>query len=386
VTDRVAAGLEIITPKLLADEIMTNSIQPVDKDVTVKLGTDGKFILATQSDASVSAQPVITFDSAGNAVFAGTITADKIRANQIEGLEMYTDKLLSLSTLYSGLATASAGVAGQPVVSGSSTILTSSTGPTETPVASASSAGNQPFTFTSLVEFIQNVIIRGTVNFFGDVVFNGHVAFDADTAGTVIIPRSTLTTDVVFAKPYETAPVVTLTVMLQDATDSAFLSDAANVAVAGVTGKGFTVVLDSPIPRDMSYNWTAIAVKNKTTTVGESIDSILGTETTVTPTSTLLPTMVPTNAPTPVPPAPVSPAPAPPAPVSPTPAPPVSVMVPENTLGFISLRRSSAPDAQELQQIPSGKVLSVLGVQGDWYAVTYNDITGWVSSADVTTR
>jgi hypothetical protein len=37
-------------------------------------------------------QSVASIDNQGNATFAGTITADKIQANQIVGLEVLTDK------------------------------------------------------------------------------------------------------------------------------------------------------------------------------------------------------------------------------------------------------------------------------------------------------
>ena len=40
----------------------------------------------------------ITFDNLGNATFTGTVTADKIVANKIEGLEILTDKISSLSS------------------------------------------------------------------------------------------------------------------------------------------------------------------------------------------------------------------------------------------------------------------------------------------------
>jgi len=62
--------------------------------LTLKLKEDGNFIIAgIGSDASSSAKPVVTFDSFGNATFAGIITADKVKANQIEGLEIITGKI-----------------------------------------------------------------------------------------------------------------------------------------------------------------------------------------------------------------------------------------------------------------------------------------------------
>jgi len=78
----------VISPRILTDELVANTIEPFEKDLTVKLAEDGKFIIAAFGDeeASASAAPVVAFDSLGNATFAGTITADKVKANQIEGL------------------------------------------------------------------------------------------------------------------------------------------------------------------------------------------------------------------------------------------------------------------------------------------------------------
>jgi hypothetical protein len=77
-TDRIMAGLEVITPRILADEINTNIIKPADRDVTVVL-KDGKFRIG-ESPLSSS----IIFDRDGNASFSGTLTADKVKAGDIE--------------------------------------------------------------------------------------------------------------------------------------------------------------------------------------------------------------------------------------------------------------------------------------------------------------
>jgi len=94
-TDRVMAGLEIITPTLIADDVQTNTIRAsTGTDVGLVLGTDGKFVIGQDSTET----PSITFDALGNATFAGEVKADKISANQISGLEIITDKITALST------------------------------------------------------------------------------------------------------------------------------------------------------------------------------------------------------------------------------------------------------------------------------------------------
>lgn len=49
----------------------------------------------------------ITFDNKGNATFAGTITANTIKAKKIEGLEIITDKITALTDSVSGLVSES---------------------------------------------------------------------------------------------------------------------------------------------------------------------------------------------------------------------------------------------------------------------------------------
>ena len=292
------------------------------------------------------------------------LIAKRIRADSIEGLEIFTDKLSRLSDAYTTLASGSA-------------VATSSAHIHEPVVASVSSVLSQPFTFASIAEFLQNVIFRGVVEFFGDVFFSGRVVFNADAAGIVIIPRTSTSADVVFTKSYETAPVISLTVLLEEATDSAFLSDAVNVAVARVTEKGFTVVLDMPIPRDMRYSWTATAVKNKTTTTGKSPSSMLGTQLAVSPTPTASDSasLTATLTPSPTPTESVSP--------TPSPQPVVSVTVTQNELGFVRLRKLPTTDSEELAEIPSGTDLLVISTQDGWHQVTYEDLQGWVSGTYV---
>ncbi|MBI2552810.1 hypothetical protein HYW17_05955, partial [Candidatus Uhrbacteria bacterium] len=104
-TDRVAAGLEVITPKVLAGEVATDRLTTATgADLTLQLGPGGKFILQSVVPASEDGSipetktPAITFDSSGNASFAGEVKASAIHAEKISGLEVFTDKIAALST------------------------------------------------------------------------------------------------------------------------------------------------------------------------------------------------------------------------------------------------------------------------------------------------
>jgi len=102
VVDRMVAGVEIVTPRLTADEVVTDMLIAGKSGSVRTLLTDGGLLtIERMTDGSESATPIVSFDSDGNATFSGTITAKKIKAEQIEGLEIITDKLTSLTEKYS---------------------------------------------------------------------------------------------------------------------------------------------------------------------------------------------------------------------------------------------------------------------------------------------
>ena len=87
-TDRVIAGLEIITPRVLAGEVETDTLAAATgTDVTIQLDPEGKLILQSVSPVSPngivkeSKTSVITFDADGNASFTGEVTTDGLIVN-----------------------------------------------------------------------------------------------------------------------------------------------------------------------------------------------------------------------------------------------------------------------------------------------------------------
>ncbi|MDQ5962682.1 MAG: hypothetical protein QG653_489, partial [Patescibacteria group bacterium] len=82
--DRVGAALEIITPKLLTNEVATEKItSATGNDVTIELTSGKNFklqaIVAGTSTATTTAT-LATFDTLGNADFAGNLSAEDIFA------------------------------------------------------------------------------------------------------------------------------------------------------------------------------------------------------------------------------------------------------------------------------------------------------------------
>ncbi|MDQ5952250.1 MAG: hypothetical protein QG626_377, partial [Patescibacteria group bacterium] len=109
--DRISAALEIITPRVLADTVQTDTLMPATgSSMRLALSENGSFVIEgplaqtgdTDLDADPNAEPivaesVITFDAAGNATFKGTVTADAISANSITGLDIYAERIATLS-------------------------------------------------------------------------------------------------------------------------------------------------------------------------------------------------------------------------------------------------------------------------------------------------
>jgi len=302
VADRVlanhAAFGDIVGSQAVVDSLTVGVITPDESGaIKVKLGTDGKV-----SILDTSQNEVFSVDAAGNGYFAGTITADKIKVNQIEGLDL-------TSLLFSGLTTSSS--------SGTTIQVPGVNGVTFVGdlIASGSSTFTGPALFSELVTFIKNLIVQGQVTIngslkvLGDVIFGGHLTVNTDTAGVAVIPSSSMSVDVPFEKPFSETPIVTITLVLSEATDSAFLAEGVRAAVANVTTNSFSIVLAEPVPRNLTYNWFALAVIGGRRIVGKGVDGTGTTSTllvtptpdilgaTVTPSASLTPTVTPVPTP-----------------------------------------------------------------------------------------
>ncbi len=66
--------------------------------------------------------------------------------------------------------------------------------------------------------------------------------------------------------------MVNISLVIPEATDSAFIGDGVKATVAHPTETGFSIVLEQPVPRDLTFHWIAVAVDNPTKTVSGSYD------------------------------------------------------------------------------------------------------------------
>lgn len=198
-TDRVTAGVEVITPKVTTQDILV------------------------QRDATIS----------------GILYADTIKANRIEGMEILTKKLSLLTEEVAGIATDSA-----------------------KPEETAKQAETNIFEVIGqrIAEVFKNAVeFFGRVIFHSDVAFLGRPTFNKDTAGFATILAGGSEVEVVFEREYATEPVVTATVQI---TGGASVTDIPGYAIADVNTKGFKIRLSQPAGMDIRFAWVALAVSN----------------------------------------------------------------------------------------------------------------------------
>lgn len=259
-SDRIAAGMEILTPTLYADDIYTKTITALDGgSVALIIGENGKF--EVRKDESTPA--TITLDALGNAVFSGKVTAAEIDSAKITGFDALIERITALETLLQANAFDS---------------LTSVT--TQNLKATGDSSFEGKAQFAGLSFFSNTTTFDGGVVFGAPVEFNLPPIFNKDTAGFAIIKEGARKVEVVFNQPYIAQPVTSASISLEDiivpATEvepesiqalsdsdaQAFLDQGISYIITNKTTKGFTIRINKNAPRDIRFSWTAFAVKD----------------------------------------------------------------------------------------------------------------------------
>ncbi|MDP1884191.1 MAG: hypothetical protein Q8L10_02380 [Candidatus Moranbacteria bacterium] len=119
-------------------------------------------------------------------------------------------------------------------------------------------------TFKSIAEFMDKVIFRKDVEFAGQAMFN------QDAAGYAVINEGQDKVEVVFEKEYAAVPVVTASISLQQieddevrkAAEELLLLNKANYIITDVTEKGFEIRIDQKMVSTIPFSWQAVAVKD----------------------------------------------------------------------------------------------------------------------------
>jgi hypothetical protein len=135
--------------------------------------------------------------------------------------------------------------------------------------------------------------LKDAVTFKSDTVFFGRPYFNSDSGGFAVIKQGAKSVDVTFDKDYIDPPVVSAGISLADdpalkgETDQSKI-DAAHAAqdaltqqlfdsgmqyiVTHVNEHGFTIMLNKPAPVDISWSWTALAVKGAKLFSSKTVD------------------------------------------------------------------------------------------------------------------
>ncbi|MCW1888083.1 MAG: LamG domain-containing protein [Candidatus Moranbacteria bacterium] len=229
-------------------------------------------------------------------LYADTIFAKSIKADSIEGLEIFTNQLGSLDAKYQELSQ-SVTVAGE----GDATDLKMLT----LDSAEVKLALNVLGTLTARggitvggdAEFNGDTVFNKLATFFGITTFKESVLFEKtptfskDTAGFAVIKEGQRTVTINFEDTYAKQPIVSVTptnersVLLDDEDVSsevkadikaveadfreAFFADDVKYLVTNKSQKGFTIVLNKPATRELTFSWVALSVSNGNTFYSE---------------------------------------------------------------------------------------------------------------------
>jgi hypothetical protein len=218
-------------------------------------------------------------------IVADLITAKTIKADHIEGLEIYTNQLAALT---SDMAVLSDATQSGEFASGSARL------PMQLNLSSLNVNGLATVSADLNVQgtgFFQgalnvlndlttkNLLVSQFAYFIQDVVFKGNVRFDStptfnsDTAGFAVIKQGLDTVQVNFNQEYVNTPVVTASIALGKTGDSVsqktledqILNGNLSYVITQRDTKGFVIKLNKPAPEDINFSWVSLSVQDAKT-------------------------------------------------------------------------------------------------------------------------
>lgn len=206
-----------------------------------------------------------------NVHIGGTLFADKIKANQIEGLEVFTNQIRALGEAQSGSAVPSdsstsnnSGSNEETEGADSSNLTLDSLNVNIATIQTSLTINGSVIAQAGLTvggpaEFHGSTLFKGIVTFIektifnNDIAFNGRTTFNSDTGGYAVIHPGQQEVEVKFERPYETLPVVAVTIK-----NGQF----AQYAYKELTPNGFKIVVAQPVAADIEFSWTALSISN----------------------------------------------------------------------------------------------------------------------------
>ncbi len=224
-TERIAAGVELLTPSVITDTVTTTTI-------TLRNTGGAMFEMSAESMSSL----------------ATAISNSETRSTEMD--EQLSSQIATLETKMNN---------GLFVVDGGVTI------DNLTVTGDATFAGESRFNglsfFDSGVTFAQNVTFTGATEFTVPPLFN------TDTAGFAVIKEGVRKVEVVFDAQYIATPVVNVSISFEDdeidetAADELFTAGIQSI-VMNKSASGFTILLNKNAPRDIRFSWSVLSVKN----------------------------------------------------------------------------------------------------------------------------
>lgn len=274
--------------KVQADNGVTNSPLTIDSSNSPEQSSDvpasaDKLSLLPDFMAATSEDTVFN----KNVYVKGTLYADKIKANQIEGLQILTDKISSLQdqlakdkTAISTAAAAST-PSGQPAGTDIGSGQTFSNLNAINLVALAQIESKGGLVVDKDAQFNGKTIFQLLTEFNGPAVFHDQVSFDnqptfnSDAGGIATLKKDSQRISVKFGKEYAQAPIVVANWLFDDTKDSTgqiidssdakqqrLLQGSYSFSVANITTKGFDIILNKKAAEDLKLNWIAMSIKD----------------------------------------------------------------------------------------------------------------------------
>ncbi len=225
-----------------------------------------------------------------------TIYAHKIHADEIDGLQIFTNQL---SALQNQVASQSL-VATESAIVEPPTIATSSGDLTLSSISIsglATISADLRVQHNALIEGIlsvadtimaNNFIVNGISDFFGNVIFHGAVAFQQvptftqDTAGYAVIHKGVDYVDVKFGSVYPATPVINATLFATPSSEltpsvgplqalqTTIAANGYSYIITRVSTQGFTILLSKTAADDVTFSWSALMVSNPNTQASDN--------------------------------------------------------------------------------------------------------------------
>jgi len=265
-TDRLGAGVEVVTPSLIADTANVGKITATEITAGKIVGIEtivGNLSFVTEGQAT------LTLTRAALEALSSTVSQ---QASLIAGLESMLASLQATSDAWGARLDTIETTLGANAFDALTSVATESL----TVSGESTYAGRTMFDglsfFSSATEF------TGTVSFVDQVGFKVPPLFNKDTAGFALIKEGGKRVRIEFDNEYAATPVVSAeiafdkieleegaatgedTVTFDDADIATFFGLDVRHLIVEKDETGFTIILNKPAPRDIPFSWIALAV------------------------------------------------------------------------------------------------------------------------------